>query len=88
MRFRGESTADTMSAILREDPPELSATNKSVAPALERVVNHCLEKNPEERFHSANNLGFAIEALSGYGNNVGLNGNAFTLAAGCEKEST
>jgi hypothetical protein len=37
-----------MSAILREDPPELSATNKSVAPALERVVNHCLEKNPEE----------------------------------------
>jgi serine/threonine protein kinase/Tol biopolymer transport system component len=65
--FRGESTADTMSAILREDPPELSATNKSVAPALERVVNHCLEKNPEERFHSANDLGFAIEALSGSG---------------------
>src|SRR6476646_315553 len=65
--FRGESTADTMSAILREDPPELSATNKSVAPALERVVNHCLEKNPEERFHSANDLGFAIEALSASG---------------------
>lgn len=65
--FRGESTADTMSAILREDPPELSTTNKNVAPALERVVNHCLEKNPEERFHSANDLGFAIEALSGSG---------------------
>jgi hypothetical protein len=63
--FRGESTADTMSAILREDPPELSSTNKNIAPALERVVNHCLEKNPEERFHSANDLGFAIEALSG-----------------------
>ena len=65
--FRGESTADTMSAILREDPPELSSTNKNIAPALERVVNHCLEKNPEERFHSANDLGFAIEALSGSG---------------------
>src|SRR5678809_1538307 len=44
--FRGESTADTMSSILREDPPDLSETNKTVSPALERVVNHCLEKNP------------------------------------------
>ena len=63
--FHGESTADTMSAVLREDPPDLSATNKTIAPALERVVNHCLEKNPEERFHSASDLAFAIEALSG-----------------------
>jgi len=63
--FRGQSTADTISSILREDPPDLSETNKAVSPALERVVHHCLEKNPEERFHSANDLGFAIEALSG-----------------------
>jgi serine/threonine protein kinase len=63
--FRGESTADTMSAILREDPPDLSETNKTINPALERVVNHCLEKSPEERFHSASDLAFAIEALSG-----------------------
>jgi eukaryotic-like serine/threonine-protein kinase len=63
--FRGDSTAETMSAILREDPPDLSETNKTVSPALERVVRHCLEKNPEERFHSASDLAFAIEALSG-----------------------
>src|SRR5437588_10626451 len=63
--FRGESTADTISAILREDPPELSATNQNISPALERLVNHCLEKNPEERFHSASDLAFALEALSG-----------------------
>ena len=63
--FRGESTADTISAILREDPPELSSTNRGINPALERVVNHCLEKSPEERFHSARDLAFAIEALSG-----------------------
>ncbi len=63
--FRGDSMAETMSAILREDPPDLSETNKTVSPALERVVNHCLEKNPEERFHSARDLAFAIEALSG-----------------------
>ena len=63
--FRGESTADTISAILREDPPELSSTNRGINPALERVVNHCLEKSPEERFNSARDLAFAIEALSG-----------------------
>src|ERR1051325_11417837 len=63
--FRGESTADTISAILREDPPDLSSTNRNINPALERVVNHCLEKNPEERFNSARDLAFAIEALSG-----------------------
>jgi serine/threonine protein kinase/Tol biopolymer transport system component len=63
--FNGESAAETMSAIVREDPPDLSESNKNVAPALERVVRHCLEKSPEERFHSASDLAFAIEALSG-----------------------
>ena len=63
--FHGESAADMMSAILKEDPPELSETNHTVSPALERLVNHCLEKDPEARFHSARDLAFAIEALSG-----------------------
>src|SRR5678809_770607 len=45
--FHGDSAADTMSAILREDPPDLSVTNQSVPPGLERIVRHCLEKNPE-----------------------------------------
>ena len=63
--FHGESAAETMSAILKEDPPELSDTNRSVSPALERLVNHCLEKNPEARFHSARDVAFALEALSG-----------------------
>src|SRR3989454_8075379 len=63
--FHRESTADTISAILKEHPPELSETNQRIAPALERLVNHCLEKNPEERFHSASDLAFELEALSG-----------------------
>jgi serine/threonine protein kinase len=63
--FRGDSMAETMSAILREDPPDLSETNKTVSPALQRVVHHCLEKNPAERFHSSSDLAFAIESLSG-----------------------
>ena len=76
--FRGESTADTMSAILREDPADLSQTNRTISPALDRVVNHCLEKNPEERFHSSRDLAFAIEALSGSG---GMSGATTTLTA-------
>ena len=63
--FYRQSAAETMSAILREDPPELSSTNQSVSPALERLVNHCLEKNPESRFHSARDIAFALETLSG-----------------------
>ena len=62
--FSGESTAETMSAILKEDPPDLSQTNRTIAPALERVVHHCLEKPPERRFQTASDLGFALEALS------------------------
>jgi len=63
--FHRDTAAETMSAILREEPPDLSATNKSVQPGLERVVRHCLEKSPAERFHSAHDLAFDLEALSG-----------------------
>src|SRR5947209_12394714 len=63
--FHGESAADTMSAILKEDPPDLSDTNQNISHALERLVSHCLEKNPESRFHSASDLAFALEAISG-----------------------
>jgi len=63
--FHRDTAAETMSAILREEPPDLSATNKNVQPGLERVVRHCLEKSPEERFHSAHDLAFDLESLSG-----------------------
>src|SRR5436190_9804323 len=76
--FRGGSMAETVSAILREDPPDLSETSKTISPALERLVQHCLEKNPEERFHSARDLGFAIESLSGTATS---SGQTITIAA-------
>jgi len=63
--FHGDTTADTMSSILKEDPPDLSETNRNVSPALERIVQHCLEKNPESRFHSASDIAFDLEHLSG-----------------------
>lgn len=62
--FRGETSADTISAILKEDPPELTTTTRQVPPALERIVRHCLEKNPGERFQSARDLAFNLEALT------------------------
>ncbi len=62
--FRGQSAADTMSAILREDPPDLMLTNAAVPPGVERLVRHCLEKSPEARFHSASDLAFQLEAIS------------------------
>jgi len=63
--FRGETAADTMSAILKDDPPELTETNRAVSPAIERIVRHCLEKNPDERFQSARDIAFNLDALSG-----------------------
>ena len=63
--FHRDTAADTMSAILKEDPPELNETNRNVSPALERIVQHCLEKNPESRFHSASDIAFDLEHLSG-----------------------
>jgi serine/threonine protein kinase len=63
--FKRDTTAETMTAILKEEPPELSGTNPVIAPSLDRIVHRCLEKEPSQRFQSASDLGFAIEALSG-----------------------
>lgn len=63
--FAKDSTADTMAAILNEDPPELSGEGKKVPRAADRIVRHCLEKNPAERFQSARDLAFDLESLSG-----------------------
>ncbi len=63
--FRSDSPADTMSSILREDPPDPSSLNPNVTPGFERVIRHCLEKNPAQRFQSARDLAFQLETLSG-----------------------
>ena len=62
--FRGDTAADTMSAILTKEPPDLSDANESVSPILNKVVRHCMEKSPDERFQSARDLAFALESSS------------------------
>jgi serine/threonine protein kinase/Tol biopolymer transport system component len=62
--FQRETEADTVSAILNEDPPPISQLSPETPLALERVIRRCLEKNPEQRFHSTSDLAFALEALS------------------------
>ncbi|HXZ80557.1 MAG TPA: protein kinase [Terriglobales bacterium] len=63
--FQRDTPAETMTAVLKEDPPELSDPARPVSPALERIVRRCLEKHPGQRFQSAKDLSFALSALSG-----------------------
>jgi len=62
--FQGATAADTMSAILREEPEQLSTSVRTLPPALGRVVHRCLEKDPGDRFQSARDLAFSLEMLS------------------------
>jgi len=62
--FARETSAETMTAILREEPPDLATTVEGLPPSLARIVGHCLEKRPEERFQSARDLAFDLSSLS------------------------
>ena len=62
--FACDSSVETMTAILKSEPPEISPEAK-IPPGLDRIVRHCLEKNPDDRFQSARDLTFALGALSG-----------------------
>jgi serine/threonine protein kinase/Tol biopolymer transport system component len=63
--FQGDSAVETMNAILKEDPAPVAGSGEPLPPALDRIVLHCLEKNPEERFQSARDIAFDLESLSG-----------------------
>jgi serine/threonine protein kinase len=63
--FRRETSAETMTAILNEDPPDLSGSTRPLPPNLERVIRRCLEKKPLQRFQSARDLAFDLEGVTG-----------------------
>jgi serine/threonine protein kinase len=62
--FKRDTAPETLTAILREEPADLSGSNRRVDPALDGLVRHCLEKSPEERFQSARDLAYALSTLS------------------------
>jgi Tol biopolymer transport system component len=62
--FKRNTSAETMTAILNEEPAELAAHAGAVPPGFERVVRHCMEKQPAQRFQSAQDIAFALESLS------------------------
>src|SRR5215831_790756 len=64
--FRGASAIEVMNAILKEEPPELGERNLKISPQIEKLVRRCMDKEPERRFQTASDLGFALEALSLY----------------------
>jgi eukaryotic-like serine/threonine-protein kinase len=64
--FKKPTSAETMTAILHEEPPAILQTAAGISPGLLRIVQRCLEKKPERRFQSASDLAFALEALSDY----------------------
>jgi serine/threonine protein kinase len=78
--FQRETAADTMTAILTQDPPELAGSRPDLSPALDRIIRHCLEKNANERFQSARDVAFALDALSGTGSATSLHSGAVPAA--------
>ena len=61
--FSGETEVDTMTAVLKEEPPEIDVSHHNIPPAFQQIVHHCLEKEPANRFQSARDLGFALGAV-------------------------
>jgi TolB-like protein/Flp pilus assembly protein TadD len=62
--FKKDTASDTISAVLRDDPPELTQSGRNVSPALDHIVRHCLEKDRDNRFQSAKDVAFALSEAS------------------------
>jgi hypothetical protein len=80
--FQRDTAADTMTAILTQEPPDLVGSRPDLSPALDRIIRHCLEKNANERFQSARDVAFALEALSGSAASGATISGAAAVAAG------
>jgi TolB-like protein/tetratricopeptide (TPR) repeat protein len=62
--FKRDTASDTMAAIMRDEPPELTQSGRNISPALDHIVRHCLEKDRENRFQTAKDVAFALSEAS------------------------
>jgi TolB-like protein/Tfp pilus assembly protein PilF len=62
--FKHDTSAETMTAILREEPESFAEVGVEVAPEVSQIVERCLEKNPDQRFQSAADLAFALRGAA------------------------
>ena len=62
--FKRDTASDTIAAVLKEDPPELTQSGRNISPALDHIVRHCLEKDRENRFQTAKDVAFALSEAS------------------------
>ena len=62
--FKRDTASDTIAAILKEEPPELTQSGRNISPALDHIVRHCLEKDRSRRFQSAQDIAFALSETS------------------------
>ena len=76
--FEGESMVELMHAILKDDVPELGDLDTRIPPSLDKLMRRCLEKKPDHRFHSAHDLGFALDAVA---SPTSSSGSGLTVAA-------
>jgi dipeptidyl aminopeptidase/acylaminoacyl peptidase/predicted Ser/Thr protein kinase len=79
--FRRDTAAETMTAILKEEPPDPTSLRADLSPALDHIVRHCLEKSPIERFQTARDVAFALDSLSGGGSGANVSASARTTLA-------
>jgi eukaryotic-like serine/threonine-protein kinase len=80
--FKRNTSAETMTAILKEEPQEMALKTGTIPPGLERIVRHCVEKQASRRFHSAHDIAFDLESVSGF------SGTASNAKAEAEKPAT
>jgi serine/threonine protein kinase/tetratricopeptide (TPR) repeat protein len=78
--FKRDTASDTIAAVLKEDPPELTQSGRNISPALDHIVRHCLEKDRENRFGTAKDIAFALSEASGATTTVTSDAQAITPA--------
>ena len=84
--FKRDTNAETMAAIMNDEPPELSESGRSISPGLDHIVRHCLEKDRDNRFQTAKDVAFALSEQSSLSVGSGARGAQFAAPATDKKK--